>query len=329
MNYEWYESDDESEDIANGLAAILSPRGLNASPGSIERQVENLFGRLSPADSENFMNALKDVGKGIQKVTSSKEFKGIVSTAAPIAGGALGTFIGGPLGTQIGSQLGSVAGQALTGGGIKAFQPKGGVKGLAQAAAVGALQGGAGGALQGAAGAIPALGGVLPALGIAPPQDPAAGSTAAAQLLSVVQNPALLSSLLSLTMGANGAQTVPVGGTNVPVGAMMNLVGTLANRAAEDADAILAADQETAPEYLLDASGCLTCDPAVPSHRADAVMRLLYGEAEAEYEADAEAEYEAEMEAEYEAEEESEDYDYLETEYDADWAESEWMESDW
>lgn len=320
MNHEWYESDDDAEDIASGLAAILGPRGLNVPPGMIERQVNEVFARLAPADAENFMNSLRDVGRTFQKVTSSKEFKGIVGTAAPIAGAAVGTYFGGPMGTQIGAQLGSAAGQAVTGGGMpSAGQARRAVGGAVRGAATGAIHGAAAGAYQGATAAMPSLGAVLPALGIVPPQgDPAAGSTAAAQLLSVIQNPALVASLLSLTMGASGAPTVPVGnsGTEVPVGAMVNLARTLLDRTAEDAESILLTAQEGAPAYLLDSEGCVSCDPAVSSQRADALMRLLNAEAEAE----------AEAEADYD--EHDEDYGDEDADDGEDW-ESEWMESEW
>ena len=303
MRWERYEPDDDAEDIAAGLSAVLGPRGLNAPPGLVEQQLSGLLARLSPADAENILSGFKDVGQNLQRFATSKEVKGFVRTAAPIAGGVVGTYFGGPMGTQFGAQLGGMAGRAVTGGGL----PTGAqARQVAQGAVQGAVHGAVHGAVQGA----------MPALGIVPPQgDPTAGSTAAAQLLSIIQNPALVSSLLSLTMGANGAATVPVGGggTQVPVGAMMNLVGTLANQAAEDADAILlTSEADSAPEYLLNESGCVSCDPAVASQRADAVMRLLNAVTEAEAEA------------------ESDDYDgeYDEVEYLEDWPGSEWLASD-
>lgn len=279
MTSDWNEVDEEEADIVSGLSAILGPRGLRVPPGIIERQVNELFERLAPADAENFLNSLKDVGRNIQKAASSKEFKGIVGTAAPIAGGAIGTYFGGPVGMQVGAQLGSVAGQAVTGGGMSGAFP---AHNLASAP-VGISPGTHAGANQGAAGAAPSLGGVTAGIGIAPPVgDVAAGSSAAAQLLSVIRNPAFVASLLSLAMGANGAPTVPVGtlGTAVPVGAMMNLTRTLINRATEDAEEILLSTRDGAPDYLLDAEGCLSCDPAIASQRADALMRLLNAHAE-------------------------------------------------
>jgi hypothetical protein len=63
---------------------------------------------------------IRKVGSAIGKVVRSPigraiggALKGVVKTALPIAGGALGTFVGGPLGTAIGSGLASAAGTAL------------------------------------------------------------------------------------------------------------------------------------------------------------------------------------------------------------------------
>jgi len=65
-------------------------------------------------------------------------------------------------------------------------------------------------------------------------------------------------------------------------------VGQLANQAAEDADDILALRDVETPEYLLDASGCLSCDPNNAAHRATALWRVLAAEDEAADAMDAE-----------------------------------------
>jgi len=122
----------------------------------------------------------------------------------------------------------------------------------------------------------------------APPRAPGAGappdgSPAAAQLLYLVQNPSFLSSLVALALGSQGQSTVPVGAGNqqVPVGAFMNLATSLAGRAAEDADALGGDGESLSDSYLRDATGCLTCDPAVPAQRAEALLKLLQQEEEA------------------------------------------------
>src|SRR4051812_39956538 len=93
----WDSEEDDTEDIASGLAAILGPRGSNMPPDLLERHVTSLLGRLSPADSESFTNALKSVGK----FATSNEVRGFAAAALPIAGTAAGTFIGGPVGASL------------------------------------------------------------------------------------------------------------------------------------------------------------------------------------------------------------------------------------
>jgi hypothetical protein len=231
----------EAEDVLHGLSAVLGDSARFASPEILEQRVLGALSRLTPSEAESVTGALGDVGRFFK----SNEVRGFAGAALPIAGTALGTAFGGPVGAALGGTLGGFAGQAIAG----AHPAPGG----------------------GAAGA----GAPTGAPPSAPP--PQGGSPAAAQLLSIIQNPALLSSLLALVMGPDGKTSVPIGpnGTDVPVGAMMNLVGVLANRAAEDAEEILVARQDGTPTYLLDESGCLTCDPAVPSQRADALLRML------------------------------------------------------
>ena len=254
----WSTEADDTEDIASGLAAILGPRGLNMPPEVLERHVTGLLGRLSPADSENFTNALKSVGK----FATSNEVRGFAAAALPIAGTAVGAAFGGPIGASLGGTLGGAAAQAVAPG-----------RPTARAAASGPV--------------------AMPTASAAPaaPSSAQGGSAAAAQLLSVVQNPALLSSLLALVMGQNGKTSVPLSGSGmeIPVGAMMNLIGTLANRAAEDAEEILTAHGDAIPDYLFDEGGCLACDPAVSSQRADALLRVLAADAEASWDRDAES----------------------------------------
>lgn len=253
----------EAEDILHGLAAVLAEPIRFAPPEILEQRVLDALSRLTPSEAESFTSALGDVGHFFK----SSEVRGIAGTALPILGTAVGTVYGGPVGAALGGSLGGAAGQAIAGkpSSHGARPPQ------SAPAAVGA-------SAASAAGPVP---GIAPAPGAAgPAQSPQAGSAAAAQLLNVIQNPALLSSLLALIMGSSGKTSVPVGtGTEVPVGAMMNLVGVLANRAAEDAESILEDQQDGTPAYLFDESGCLSCDPAIPSHRADALLRVLSAQA--------------------------------------------------
>lgn len=282
MSSDWYPEDNDADDIAAGLETVLSPKALRSPSSFVEQHIQSLMSRLSPADADNFMSGLKQVGSEIGKFATSKEARGIAGAALPIAGTAVGTMFGGPAGAAIGKNLGGAAGQAIAGGG-------GGWRGAASRAMPGVVA-----AAQGAGFAVP-----QPLVGVAQSAlagpNAAAGSTAAAQLLSLVQNPALMSSLVALAMGQHGATEVslPATGTDVPVGAMMNLVGQLANQAAEDADDILAMRDAETPEYLLDASGCVSCDPNNAAQRAAALWRVLAAEDEAADAMDAEVADEA------------------------------------
>jgi hypothetical protein len=251
----------EAEDILHGLAAVLAEPTRFASPEILEERVLGALSRLTPSEAESFASALGDVGHFFK----SSEVRGVAGTALPILGTAVGTVYGGPVGAAIGGSLGGAAGQAIAG-----KPPTSSTRPPPQSAAPVGVDA----PVAAPPGPVPGIG---PAPGAATPaQTPQAGSAAAAQLLSVIQNPALLASLLALVMGSSGKTSVPVGsGTEVPVGAMMNLVGVLANRAAEDAEEILADRQDGTPAYLFDESGSLTCDPAISSHRADALLRVL------------------------------------------------------
>jgi hypothetical protein len=250
----------EAEDILHGLSAVLGESSRFAPPDVLEQRVLGALSHLTPWEAESFTSALGDVGRFFK----SSELRGVAGAALPIVGTAVGTVYGGPVGAAIGGSLGGAAGQAIAG--KQPARPAPPPHAAAPPATI--VQ------PTGIPGAEPAPAAQLSA------QTPLAGSPAAAQLLSVIQNPALLSSLLALVMGSHGKTSVPVGaaGTEVPVGAMMNLIGVLANRAAEDAEEILAARQDGMPGYLFDESGCLTCDPAVPSQRADALLRVLSAE---------------------------------------------------
>lgn len=106
-------------------------------------------------------------------------------------------------------------------------------------------------------------------------QIPGGGSSATAQLMSFLQNPAFLQSMLGQVLGKAGSSSVPVGqqGTSAPFGAFMNALSTLANQAAAEANA--REDSQETPRYLLDKKGNFLCDPAVPEERARVLIEQL------------------------------------------------------
>ncbi|MFN2397742.1 MAG: hypothetical protein ABR543_03705 [Gemmatimonadaceae bacterium] len=265
MSYEWSDSESlsEADDVDAGLSVVFGDGARLTSAGALDHWIVDRLSRLTPQEEESVLGALGDVGRWA-KSSQVRQFAG---TALPTVGTLVGTAYGGPAGAAIGGGLGGAAGKAVSGGGRSAQPRVQSARPTAALAVTPPTQ-------------APAPTGAEPLgepIAHAASDPAAAGSQAAAQLLSLVQNPALLSSLLALVMGAHGRPSVPVGekGTEVPVGAMMNLVGTLANRAAEDAEELLSSRRDATPAYLLDDEGCVLCDPAVPSQRADALLRVL------------------------------------------------------
>jgi hypothetical protein len=81
-----------------------------------------------------------------------------------------------------------------------------------------------------------------------------------------------------MALGQVGKQSIPVAGTQVPVSAIANLIGTLANQAAEEHHALQAYMGESDFSYLLNAEGLPIVDIASPEQRASVVANLLQQE---------------------------------------------------
>ena len=174
--------------------------------------------------------------------------RSVVSALPQILPAALplvGTAIGGPVGGAIGGMAGQFLGSALG-----PHQP----------------------------------GSARPPAGGAPvPAPMPGGSPAAGQLLQTLFQPQVLQGLVSMLLGQAGRQNIPVGHTQVPAPAFANLLGVLANQAASEASANAAQDVggESVPRYLQNYAGEAVGDPAIPEHRAYALLELLQ-EAQAE-----------------------------------------------
>lgn len=99
---------------------------------------------------------------------------------------------------------------------------------------------------------------------------------AATQLLSLLSSPAVQQAVMQMMMGQAGNSTVPAGGTRLPVTAVTNLLGMLANQASAEYNAVARPDMgESIPYYLMGADGEFLVDPASPEQRATLVMELL------------------------------------------------------
>jgi hypothetical protein len=239
-------------EIRDALPLVLRSSGEKTAE-AVDELFEQVTAGLTEVEAESMGNALRAIGRWV----GDRERMGQIAGAVlPLAGTAVGTVYGGPVGAALGGALGKGASQAIAGGGR--------ASGRSRAA--------------GPAAAAPPRSGGTPAAAQLPAGT---GSQAAAQLLHVVQNPAFLSSLVSLALGAHGQPTITVGSEDkqVPVGAFANLLTTLASRVTQDADALLAESEGPVDSYLMDDEGAMRCDPAVPSQRADVLLELLAEEA--------------------------------------------------
>lgn len=257
----------EAEDILQGLSAVMGEPARFGSPQRIEEGILSELGRLSPIEAESLASTLGNVGNFLK----SDQVRGIAATALPVAARAVGTAYLGPAGGAVVGSIGDKASQAIAG--KSSAQPaKPATQPAAAQAAPKPLV--AEPVVAEPAPAAPAAAGAGTIT--APIQHEPTGSAAAAHALTMLRHPALESSLCSLILGVFGKDSAAgTGQTEVPVGAMMVLMRELFERAAQDAESILAARQDAPPAYLLDAEGCLACDPAVPSERADALLRFL------------------------------------------------------
>jgi hypothetical protein len=119
------------------------------------------------------------------------------------------------------------------------------------------------------------------------------GGSAAGQLMGLLQRPEVLQSLGAMAMGSSGRPTIPVGSaqTPVPTSAFANLLGLLANRAADEQVA-LSDGSESNLRYLMDDAGEWVVDPSESEQRAAHLYYLLNA---AEYERMVQAEQQLQM----------------------------------
>jgi hypothetical protein len=170
-----------------------------------------------------------------------KKVGGFAKQAAPvilpIAGTALGAYLGSP---QIGAMVGQAGAQLVSG---SKKQPKTAVP-------------------------PPPVGAPVPS----------GGSSAVNQLMALVRNPTFLQTLVGQSIGGTGQQNVSRSSqapmTQIPFGALMSALGSLANTAAIEAANLLEEDEEVTG-YLRDEYGNFTCDPANPDERAQRVLQLI------------------------------------------------------
>ena len=144
----------------------------------------------------------------------------------------------------------------------------------------------------------PPVGGGIPMPEPVPPPTAGGGSPAAAQLLQLINRPEVQQALLAMIMGPAGTRNVSAGDTPVPVAAVANTLGVLANQAAAEYHQVVSGEGGGTPLYVLDNAGEFVCDVANPVERAGVVL-TRFAAADAAERATAEDEDAAEDEESY------------------------------
>jgi hypothetical protein len=286
------------EDLPGVLRSAMREEYADASDAEMAEALENVLDALSPAEAFNFGSALSQIGRSASKLAADPTFQQVVRTAAPVAGGALGTFIGGPIGTALGSQLGNLAVRALPAPAAPAPRvapapaappappsapalppppvPPPEPRPAAPAPIVPAPVSSAAAAAapitpvptvqpvatlpvpSGAPAPPPA---VIPAA-LSPASSVAGGSAAAAQGLVLTQQSDVLQGLLATALGKHGCQRV----SGIPAAQLLALLSRVFEQAAADADALMYLGQQA------------DVSESVPESAPADSVRSLYGD---------------------------------------------------
>lgn len=263
-----------ARDLADVLRYTLREEYADASDEQMADALENVLEAMSPAEAFNFGSALNQIGRSASRLASDPAFIQVVRSAAPVAGGALGTVIGGPVGTALGSQLGNLAAKALAPKVAPSPAPAAPV--VAEPAPAAAASPPPGIPLPAAAqpvagdpaAAAPAPTAAATSASDIPPHAPkpgspvGGGSAAAAQALVLCQQPDMLRSLLATALGQHGRQQV----SGVPAAQVINLFSQVLGQAAADADELMYLGQQP------DAADDIAADEPAASARS------LYGD---------------------------------------------------
>lgn len=268
-------------DMYPNVRSIVSENFAALSEEALEDALEPMLNGMTLDEYESFLNNLSRFGQSAGNVLSraaSGALPGAVQGAT--AGSALG-----PYGALVGGVLGAV------GGGVQSYQASQ-PRGSTQSQAAPTTQTGTRGAQVQAQPA----GTVSPPASMSHPQitqsqqttlQPRASQTAQAyaptqqngsassQLIALLSRPETLQALLAMTMGQSGRRNLEIGGRQVPVAAIANLLSTLAQQTVSQQHAVVAGESTETPEYLLDDYGDYVCDPMDAEERATVLLGLL------------------------------------------------------
>jgi hypothetical protein len=191
---EWAEAYDNGKSYHSVVRSVLGPEAEYLTDSEVDHLIERSFRNMSYEDAESFWKSLGQVAQA----------------ALPVLGGVVGSVVAPGVGTAIGSSLGGLAGN-LVGNAVGGRQH-------------------APSAPQPAPMPMPVPRTMpSPTMGTVPSSLGAQGSNAAGQLLSLINNPQLLSALTSALLGGKGAAP-----TGQPFGQLMGLLSRLAETAAAE-----------------------------------------------------------------------------------------------
>ena len=243
---EWLAEEDE---YYIGLRESLSPLYSEMTPEQLDAVAAATLARMTPEEAEGFGDFLSKLGRAVAPLAAQ-----VLPIAAPI----IGTAIGGPAGFAIGTTVGRLAGQAP---GVPSPGP---APSPAQSGAPAPLP-------------TPA-----PSMGapVAQPLPTASGSSAAAQLMTYLEDPALKKCLAGRLLVGAGRSTVPVGQAGNPVGfaEFMEALSVLANQAASEAEHYPEA-HGTSVAYLMDSGGGVRVGPGVARRARGRASHAASGDA--------------------------------------------------
>jgi hypothetical protein len=251
-------------ELADILRSTLREEYAGSSDEEMAGALDNVLDAMSPAEAYSFGSALNQIGKSASRLASDPAFIQIARTAAPIAGGALGTLIGGPVGTALGSKLGSLAANALPVPSAPRI-PSAPTAPPAAAARVPSAVAAASPVIPvpaapppvipappiipAPAGEQPVASAPVPSAAPTPPDFPlapgpasslAGGSAAAAQGLVLTQQPEVLRGLLATALGQHGRQRI----SGIPVAQLLAMLSQVFGQAAADADELMYLGQQ-------------------------------------------------------------------------------------
>jgi hypothetical protein len=225
-----------------GLRLSLDPNYQNIPTPQLYGLVSGRLEGLTEEQAEWFWNTISKIGRGALEI-GKRILPGVAS------GAATGSFAG-PWGTAIGGLIGGL-GSLFSGQRQQPPSPRPPIQGGIPIPA-------------------PAVIPQVPPTGAEIPSSPLQGKASpTAQLLQLIQNPAVQQALTSVIMGPAGNKTIPVAGIPVSTGDFLNLLNVLTASASKEAAENYGSNIDESYHHLLGT------DPANPEHRAEALIELL------------------------------------------------------